>query len=109
MPKMSREQFDHICEVLKKKKIPLTQENIVKYMLKHSKQKSKFFKPIYKEIEEKANQEREKWAYYLSTIKFRIKLFGYHFIFHKKGFKGRLGRFDIIEAKSIANGDRNLL
>lgn len=98
---MSREQFEHICSVLKKKKIPVTAENITKYMLETGNQRSKFYKKVFSEEEEKANQEREKWSYYLSTIKFRIRLFGYHLIFHKKGFKGRFGRFDIIKVREV--------
>lgn len=106
-PSMSREQFEHIKTVLEKKKIKPTAENIVKYMLKTSNQKSKFYDRIKEEEAEKANQARQAWASYISSIQFRIRLLFWHIVLYKKGYKGRFGRLDIIRAKSRKGGDRH--
>lgn len=106
-PTMSREQFEHICAILRNQKKAPTPENIVEYMKSKKHQKSKFYKRLAEEEAEKVNQEREKWAFYLSTIQFRIKIFEWHLVWHKKGYKGRWGRFDIIKARSSFSGDSN--
>lgn len=98
-PKMSREQFDHICRVLDKKGLDKTPENIVKYMTEKSNQKSKFYKPIFEEEAEKANQLRQNWSDYLMTIKYRFKFLFWHIVWHKKGHKGLIGRLDIVRIK----------
>ena len=97
---MSREQFEHIKTVLEKKNIEPTAENIVKYMLKTSNQKSKFYGRIREEQAEKANQARQSWAAYINSIQFRIKFLFWHIVLYKKGYKGRFGRLDIVRAKS---------
>lgn len=100
--RISRDQFDHVCKVLQKKKIPITKESVVEYIESTGNQKSKFLNRIKKHEADKANTLRLQWAQYLQTIKCRVKIpfVNYHIIWYKKGSKGKFGRLDIVKGIS---------
>jgi len=96
---MTREQFDHIVRVLKKKNIPVTKENIKEYLLSTKRQEQRFYKRIISDKAEKANRFRAGCAEYIMAIKWRKRFAGFEFLWYKKGYKGLIGRFDIVRVK----------
>ena len=81
MPALERKQFDHICNMLKAHGIPVTKENIVRYLKQNKNQFNKLIDNV------KRNQEifDLNLAAYMADVKFRFKLFGYWIVFYKWG------------------------